>query len=140
EPPDLHRRDEHRALADRYVDRLTRRERPAALTPARHLRFREEAALLAGQVDGRRLAESERVRVLHDRRAADLQSRLVEEDVAGLRDRMVEVDRAVAALLPVLERRCAQMKLAVAVGPVERGDAAFLKASAGDGARERAAV
>src|SRR5438445_176073 len=44
------------------------------------------------------------------------------------RDRMVEVDRAVAALLPVLERRCAKMKLAVAVGPVERSDAAFLQA------------
>src|SRR5207237_10064100 len=110
---------EHRALADRHVDRLAGRERPAALTPARHVGFRAQAALLAGQVDSRRLAESERVRVLHDRRAADLQSSLVEEDVAGLRDRAVEIDRAVAAFLPVLERRRAQMKLAVAVGPVE---------------------
>src|SRR2546430_11249649 len=54
--------------------------------------------------DPGRCAEAEGARVAHDGRAADLQARVVEEDVARLHDSALQVDRAVAALLPVPER------------------------------------
>src|SRR5439155_1279896 len=79
---------------------------------------RNQAVLLALELDPGRRAEAEGARVAHERHAADLQARLVEEDVARLHDRALEVDRAVAALLPVFERRGAQMELAGALGPV----------------------
>src|SRR5262249_21327681 len=83
EPRDLHRRHEHGALPDRHVDRLAGWERHRlALAAAHGLGSWQEPALLARQVDGGRLAEPERARVLHDRRAADLEAGFVEEDVA----------------------------------------------------------
>src|SRR2546426_6123411 len=117
---DLRRRDEHGALADRQVDRLARR--PAAAVGTRH-----QAVLLALELDPGRRAEAEGARVAHERHAADLQARLVEEDVARLHDRALEVDRAVAALLPVFERRGAQMELAGALGPVGGRERALLE-------------
>src|SRR5213079_512365 len=120
EARDLRRRDEHGALADRQVDRLA--QRPGAARWPRH-----QAELLTLELDPGRSAEAEGAGVARDGRATDLQARLVEEDVARLHDRALEVDRAVAALLPVFERRGAQMELAGALGPVGGRERALLE-------------
>src|SRR5207249_4523132 len=84
------------------------------------------------QVDPGRLREAERTGVLDDRRRADLEPRLIEEDVAGVYDGLVEIHQPVPAFLPVLERERAQAELAVAERAVEGRDAPLLQARRGD--------
>src|SRR6266446_5372243 len=131
----LQRRHQDLALADRHVDDVT--ALPGLPAP---LGLRDQAELLAPELHARRGSEAEGTRVLRDRRAADLEPGLVVEDVAGLGERLLEIDAAVSAFLPVLERPRAQMELAVAVHAVHRGDRGFLQAGRGhddleDGAR-----
>src|SRR2546430_16541398 len=82
--------------------------------------------------DPGRCAEAEGARVAHDGRAADLQARVVEEDVARLHDSALQVDRAVAALLPVPERLRAQLELAATVGRLARRERALRQAGGRD--------
>src|SRR3989441_5869804 len=57
---------------------------------------------------------------------------ILEEDVARLHDRALQVDRAVAALLPVPERLRAQLELAGTVGRLARRERALLQAGRRD--------
>src|ERR1043166_5267255 len=118
----LPRRHQDLALADRHVDDVT--ALPGLPAP---LGLRNQAELLAPELHARRGSEAEGARVLRDRRAADLEPGLVVVDIAGLGERLLEIDAAVSAFLPVLERPRAQMELAVAVHAVHRGDRGFLQ-------------
>src|SRR5437588_823059 len=89
------------------------------LPTAPDLGMGQEARLLVPQLDPGRMTEAERTRILRDGGAAVLEPTLIEEDVAGLDHRPVQVNRAVATFLPVLERPRPEMELAAAVDPVE---------------------
>src|SRR5205807_4470504 len=101
----LYRRRQDGALANRHVRRVAE-ERRAPPPP----RGRDEPRLLSRQVDARGRPEAEGARVARDRVHPDPEARLVEVDVAGLDDRVVEVDGAVTALLPVAERPVAEVE------------------------------
>ena len=113
------------ALADRHVDDVAALPELAA---SLDLGDGQEARLLALQIHSGDTPEAERARILRDRGAPDLESGLIEEDVAGLDHRPVEVDRAVAALLPVLEGPGAQVELPATVHAVEGRERPLLQA------------
>ena len=123
---DLQRRDGDVSLADRQVDRIA--ADPAG-TPLAQLprRRRHRSRRLPRQIDAGRRTEAERHGVLGDVVDAQGESRLVEVDVAGLRERVVHVDVAVPLLYPVLEDPVAVGELAPARDRVARRPGAFLE-------------
>src|SRR5207237_9342022 len=80
-----------------------------------------------------RAAEPETVGVLGDAVGAESASHLIEEDVARLDDRPVEVHAAVAALLPAAEEVIAERDAARAGHAGERGHDALLERPGRDG-------
>ena len=65
---------------------------------------------LARDVDAEDAAEAEATGHRRDPVDADPARRLVEEDVAGFLDRVAQAQRAVAAILPAVERRVAELR------------------------------
>ncbi len=130
------RRHRYLSLADRHGNgfagvplRLARRRLPG--------RGRDESGHLVGQIDVRLHAEPEERRPLVDAIDAEHVADVVEVDVAGLLDRLSQVDRTVALLLVALEIAAVE---GLAAGAKEGGrgsDDAFLEAGQSDRHLER---
>src|SRR6185295_16463728 len=84
----------------------------------RVLGMRDQAGLLATEIDAGGRAEAEGLRPLGDRRRPDLETGRVEVDVARVADPLDEIDAAVPLLLPVAECPRAEVELAVALHPI----------------------
>ena len=94
-----------------------------------HSRLGISPAALARNVDAERGAKAETPG--HRREAVDAEPprRLVEEDVAGLLDRVVQTQGAVPAMLPAVERGVAKLDVAGAGDRGIRGDTPAAKAA-----------
>src|SRR5207249_9776367 len=107
----LQRGRQYRALADPGDQGLAllpagpgRRQLPIAR--------RNQAAALAWNVEAQRRAEAEPPRHRGEAIDAGAARGLVEEHVAGLLDRVAQMQRAVAALLPAMKRGVAELEIA----------------------------
>src|SRR5262249_29605662 len=103
----LERRRGDVALPDRHREGLARE--PGTMEPALlPLRVGNRAALLVLEPDARGEPETEAPRVLGDEVHAETLSGLVEEDVAGLDDGLVEAHVAMPAMAPAAEEVVAE--------------------------------
>ncbi len=108
---ELHRRDLHVALAD-AVDQGLARVPGLAARAALPLGVRDQAVALARQVDARLGVEAEAAQEFRHRAHAQAQRQVVEHHVAGLGDRVGEIDLAVG--LPVAVAAAAAVQAVIA--------------------------
>ncbi len=135
---DLQRGGQHRTLADAGDQGLAllpgdagRRQLPVAVG--------DQPGAFAGYVEPERVAKTEAVSHRRDMIDAGAARGLVEIDVAGFLDRVVQMQRAVAALLPAMECRVAKLEIAGAGDRRIRGDrAAFERGQRDDRLEGRA--
>ena len=131
-----HRRHRHLALAD--ADRNRFAGVPLLVAHA-HLPFggRHEPLILVRQIDSALHAEAERRRPLVDLVDAHHVGDGIEIDVARLLDRVTQIDRAVAALLPTFEGTPVKCRRAGAVRVEVGGDDPFFETGERHGHLER---